>query len=285
VSRRTEAQFQSYKVVILESDENELRGGDLSRIEIFKGKTLVYKMNGHRFFIGSDHDEDGKEECSTPIGMDITGDGQPDLVIREYTGGAHCCSLFHIFEIGNNFRHIQTIDLEDFNDYNEGFRNLDGDSALELLRRDYTFAYWNECFAGSPAPEVILKYSGDSGQYVVAPNLMKKRPWRQVELYETAEKISSLRDWKDPEPSLMVSSHQSGLWTAPNPNYPKIVPSDLWREMLTLIYTGNMYQAWKLLDLAWPEGLEGKSEFLEKFKAQLATSPYWKKIQEMNRVY
>lgn len=278
-SRRTEARFGDYKVIISESDENELRGGELSRVEIFKGKTPVYEMSGHRFFIGSYRGEDEKKECATPIGMDITGEGQPDLVIFEWTGGAHCCHLFHIFEIGTTFRHIQTIDLEDFNDYGEGFKNLDGDPALELLRRDYTFAYWNECFAGSPAPEVILKYS--EGQYKMAPNLMKKLPRRQAELYETAAKIRSMRDWKDPE--AIERGHQSGLWKVPGPNYPKVVPSDLWREMLTLIYTGNMAQAWKFCDLAWPEGMSGEQEFLEAFKAQLKTSPYWEQIQNMNK--
>lgn len=53
--------------------------------------------------------------------------------------------------------------------------------------------------------------------------------------------------------------------------------------MLNLIYSGNMAQAWKLLDLAWPEGMSGKEKFLEEFKAQLATSPFWEEIEKMNQ--
>ncbi|MFA6174196.1 MAG: hypothetical protein WC701_11015 [Kiritimatiellales bacterium] len=274
-SRKTEARFRDYKVIISESDENELRGGYLSRVEIFKGKALVYAMDSHRFDFGNRFNDE-KKENATPIGMDITGDGQPNLVIAEYTGGAHCCLLFHIFEIGNTFRHIQTLDLEDSD---SDFKNLDNDPALELPTEDWTFEYWHTCFADSPAPEVILKYS--AGQYRMAPNLMKKLPRHQAELYETAAKIRSMPQWKDPE--AIERGHQSGLWKVPDPNYPKVVPSDLWREMLTLIYTGNMYQAWKLLDLAWPEGIAGKQEFLEEFKAQLKMSLFWEQLQDMNK--
>ena len=248
-SRQNEARFRDYKVIISESDE--------SRVEIFKGATLVYAMDGHRFFIGSSDGADGKKECATPIGMDITGEGQPDLVIHEYTGGAHCCSLFHIFEIGEKFRHIQTIELEDSS---TDFKNLDDDPALELPMNDWTFAYWKTSFADSPVPEVILKYSG--GQYQMAPKMMKKLPRRQAELIETAAKIKSLPEWKDPSQKF---------------------PSALWREMLNLIYTGNMAQAWKLFDLAWPEEMAGKQEFLEEFKAQFKKSLYWEQIQNMNK--
>lgn len=250
-SRQTEARFRDYKVVISESDE--------SRVEIFKGATLVYAMDGHRFFIGSSDGADGKKECSTPIGMDITGEGQPDLVIHEYTGGAHCCSLFHIFELGEKFRHIQTIELEDSS---TDFKNLDDDPALELPMNDWAFAYWKTSFADSPAPKVILKYS--DGQYRMAPTLMRKPALSPVELNGAAASIRPLPEWNDPEQK---------------------IPPALWREMLNLIYSGNMDQAWSLFNLAWPEGIAGKQEFLEEFKTQLKKSLYWEQILSMNKAH
>jgi hypothetical protein len=251
-SWKNEVRFQDYKVKISELDD-----GGSSRVEILKGKTPVYEMSGHRFYIGICCDGDETKTNATPIGMDITGGGQPNLIISEYTGGAHCCSLVHIFEIGTKFRHIQTLDLADSC---ADFKNLDSDPALELPMHDWAFAYWNACFAASPAPEVIFKYSG--GQYQVASNLMRKLPRRQAELIETAAKIKLLPEWKDPAQKF---------------------PPALWREMLNLIYTGNMAQAWKLFDFAWPEGMAGKQEFLEEFKAQLKKSLYWEQIQNMNK--
>ena len=174
-------------------------------------------------------------------------------------GGAHCCLFFHIFEIGDEFRHIQTIDLahSDLAD----FKNLDRDPALELPINDWTFAYWKTGFAGSPAPEVILKYSRSRGKYEMAPGLMRKPARSPEELKETATKIRLLQEWKDTEMR---------------------IPVELWAEMLDLIYTGNMNQAWKLVDLAWPAELKGKQEFLDEFKAQLKTSKLWKEIVKMN---
>ena len=46
------------------------------------------------------------------MGIDITGNGQPDLVISEWSGYANCCLTFHIFEIGPTFKKLGTIDAE-----------------------------------------------------------------------------------------------------------------------------------------------------------------------------
>ncbi len=138
--------------------------------------------------------------------------------------------------------------------------NLDDHSALELPMNDWTFAYWKMSFAEPPAPKVILIYSGR--EYRMAPNLMKKLPWCQAELIESAAKIKLLPESKDPS---------------------RKFPQALWCEMLNLIYSGNMAQAWKPFYLAWSEGLVGKPEFLEEFKAQLKASLYWEQSQYMNK--
>ncbi len=88
-SRQAETHFRDYKVIISESDG--------SRVEIPKGVNLVYAMGGGRFFVGNLAANENKE-MATPIGMDIAREGQPNLVVSAYTGGAHCCSTFLIFE-------------------------------------------------------------------------------------------------------------------------------------------------------------------------------------------
>jgi hypothetical protein len=255
MSLQTEVRFRDYKVRIygLREDDNEL---DRARLEVIKGTTPVYSKRGYEFRIGSLY-EDEKKEIANKIGTDITGAGQPDLVISEYTGGAHCCLFLHIFEIGSKFRHVQTISVlhADAAD----FRNMDDDPALELPINDWTFAYWNTSFAASPAPEVILKYS--KGKYRMAPDLMRKPARSPEELTEMASVIRSQPEWKDPGQKL---------------------PPKLWDDMLTLIYSGNMDQAWKLFDTAWLDGVRGKQQFLRDFKVQLWKSPFWKEIQELN---
>ncbi len=94
-SRQAETHFRDYKVIISESDG--------SRVEIPKGVNFVYAMGGGRFFVGNLAANENKD-IATPIGMDIAGEGQPNLVISAYTGGAHC-STFLIFETKKNLFH------------------------------------------------------------------------------------------------------------------------------------------------------------------------------------
>jgi len=244
---RDEQHFGEYTVRTYELNEGSF--------EILKNGVRVYADSGHRFEIGSIYEEEQPYGHAGTGGTDITGDGQPNLVVSEWTGGAHCCFLFHVFEIGSRFRHIQTIDAvhSDLAD----FENMDEDPDLEFLMADWTFAYWNASFAASPAPGVILKYNGET--YEMAYDLMRKPGLSPQDLNQLASDIKSWQGWEDDRP-----------------------PSILWGEMLTLIYTGNMVQAWDLFDRSWPEGVSGKEQFLQEFKLQLQESPFWKSVRKLN---
>jgi hypothetical protein len=235
-----------------DSDETDMQ----SCFEIVKDGESVFSLEGYTFNIGKLYEK--VDDSPSPLMTDITGEGLPDLVISEYTGGAHCCLFLHVFELGPEFRLIQTINVK-HSDL-AYFKNLDEDPALELPMNDWTFAYWHAAFADSPAPDVILKYGGR--KYEMAADLMRRPARGTQELNELAADIISSPEWED--------------------DYER-VPVRLWAEMLDLIYTGNMAQAWILLDLAWPEGVEGKQEFLDAFKAQLQTSPFWQDIQALNQ--
>lgn len=223
--------------------------------EILRKGVRVHAAHGHSFQIGSIYEED-KTGSLVSIGSDITGDGKPNLVVSEWTGGAHCCFLFHVFEIGDQFRYIQTINAG----HSDGadFENIDNDPALEFPMRDWTFAYWRTCFVASPAPEVILKYKGE--KYKMAYDLLRKPSLPQDELAQLATDIKTSEDWKKEQP-----------------------PAMLWARMLDLIYTGNMNQAWALAELSWPAEIDGKEDFLKDFKAQLAQSPFWQDVQKLNK--
>lgn len=243
-----EQSFGDYVVRIYDRD------GEESSFEILRKGVRVYAAHGYRFGVGSVY-EDDKDDSLIRMGTDITGDGKPNLVVNEWTGGSHSDFIFHIFEIGENFRHIQSINAEhsDLVD----FENLDEDPALEFPMNDWTFAYWKTCFAQSPAPLVILKYTGT--KYEVADQLMRKPGLSPDELNQMAADIREYPDWKEEQP-----------------------PVELWRQMLDLIYTGNMNQAWVVCDLAWPKGMAGKDHFLDEFKARLSQSPFWTDIRRLN---
>ena len=127
------------------------KDGSDSYFEILKNDKRVYlqkaRRKGEKFFIGTMYKDD-PDAALVKMGMDITGDGQPDLVISEWLGGANCCLVFHIFEIGPTFKKLGTIDAA-FGDSGPHFlhpdkdsknhRADDSDSRLDLCQLEHRF--------------------------------------------------------------------------------------------------------------------------------------------------
>jgi hypothetical protein len=246
----------------------QAKDGSDSYYEILKNDKRVYlqkaKGKGEKFFIGTMYKDD-PDAALVKMGMDITGDGQPDLVISEWLGGANCCLIFHIFEIGPTFKNLGTIDAE-FGDSGPHFIHPDKDSkanGLAIQIHDWTFANWNTDFADSPAPKVILRFSDNA--YRVAPDLMRAPALNASDLATRAAAVSKY-----------AQSAKGDAWP-----HTKVSPQ-LWGTMLDLIYSGHEDVAWKFLDTAWPPKLQGKDNFARDFHVQLAKSPYWPAVKSMN---
>lgn len=238
--------YRSYKVRIYRYSDacfEVLKSGE--RVYAESGKALHYE-------VGSVYPDDPKT-YPVPMGQDITGDGKPDLVIAAWSGGAHCCFTFEVFEIGAEFRKIATLsavhgDLSHFAD-------LDHNGILVFVANDWTFAYWNTSFMDSPAPDVLLRFK--NGQYHLAFDLMRKSAPSNAQVASAARRVHDMK----PHP-----------WGSP--------PTDLWRQMLAYIYTGNQSMAWQFLDDAWNPKWGSKEAFLHDLERQLSRSPYWVELRE-----
>lgn len=233
----------------------DLDAGTDGVVQIFQKGKLVFEEQGHSYSLGSS-DGDTLLDNSPKIGQDITGDGEPDLVFSHWSGGAHCCFDTYVFSIGKEFRFTDKIEGEHGF---MGFKDLDGDGMPEFIGYDWAFAYWNASFAGSPAPEVILRYK--NGGYRLAYDLMKK-PLSEIKSFEEIR-------LKDEE----LNKSQCGMGNAWNLNG-YCIQSDIWTHMLDLIYGGYPELAWKFLDESWGSDDETKNAFLTDFKHQLAISDY-----------
>jgi hypothetical protein len=213
------------------SGENVLSKEDDSDpgwFEITKNGKRVYCERGIRFSIKGST----REGVALPKpGIDINSDGIPELVVENWSGGAHCCFTYSVFSIGKRFKKIAKIE-----GMNTGiiFRDIDGDGNYEVILSDWSFAYWETSFAFSPAPKVILRW--ENGKYVVATDLMRKAPREPKELEKYTREVAEI--FTKAEDGTLY-----GFWG------PK-----LWGYMLDLIYEGNMDQARTLLDMAWPVG-------------------------------
>jgi hypothetical protein len=245
--------FQNYRTSIYRNYDDD------GCIEIYRDGHLVFSRKGGVFYIGNsvnagDTLDDGSKIPVIPIGTDLTGRGKPDIILNEWSGGAHCCYQFHVVELGDTVRRIATIDAED-SDYAH-FDDLDRKGIYEFFGWDFTFSYWHTSFAGSPAPEIILRFNGKN--YALANAQMEKPLPSREALIETQTQIRSA-EWKN--------------------NFP---PPLLWETMLNLIYTGHSGVARGLLDDAWVPGHIQKNTFIAEFCNRLSESPYARQLSDIS---
>jgi len=246
-----EQQFGLYTV----RTERALNGD--GTLEILKSGQTIYTQHGGKFQIGDRGVMCNDSEFEL-ISGDLTGNGKANLVIYEWSGGAHCCYTMFLFEFDEDVKKIAEIDGEDSV---PEFTDIDGDFVPELSFHDMTYAYWPESFAYSPTPLVILRWLNDS--YVIAPDLMSSPAPSMQELEKKAAKIRT-----------------SELWTS-GPEYNRaIILKELFGNALDLIYAGHEDLGWKFIEMAWTDKFPIDNELLEELRGKMASSPYWMELKE-----
>jgi hypothetical protein len=188
-------------------------------------------------------------------GTDITGHGRPNMIVTNWSGGAHCCFSHFIFELQPKLTLLAEIDDADGGDAH--FATLDGDRQYYFVGKDWTFAYWDASFTESPAPAVVLRLvdDGRAGSYRLAMDKMERA-------------APSSREWDK-------AVYEAQAAFAERNSFGDGIGSVLWSNMLNLVYTNHSDLAWKLMDDAWPAQRPGKEKFISDFCSQLKTSPYW----------
>jgi hypothetical protein len=186
---------------------------------------------------------------------DKTGDGNPDIAVEYYSGGAHCCFEITFFELGSDVRQLPTIDTG--NDRMTANAKKPG-GGLRFEFAEQAFAYWNINFAQSPMPAVIWEFD-KSDQLVPRFDLMKRPA-------PSAAKLKKLA-------LLMRSKINLNPYTSPEDNF-NDWQEPFWAKMLDLIHTGHEDLAWQYFDLVWPAKKKGKEKFRSDFNEQLSSAVY-----------
>ena len=233
--------------------------GQNSVLEIRKAGVRVFALQETGIFPGSYGFGDNEK---FPIGKNLTGDGKPNLVVRTYDGGAHCCTDVHVFELGEKFRHVARFDAKDAEGV--GFEDLDKNGILNVSMADWHYIDVIASMIASPAPAIIFRYR--DGRYQLAPDLMKQPAPPKEELRKFAQEIRELFDQAKKKPE-----EADTILTRWNQEYP--VPQ-LWSKMLDLIYSGNENEALQLFEESWPATFPGKQRALKKFNALVDSSPF-----------
>ncbi len=250
-----------YESVFETAHEADPCYGPAETLTLLHHGEAVDAVSAHRLWLGSASSEQEDEDPDAPAVpasavQDLTGDGVPELIVRAWSGGVHCCFGYLVVELGAAPRLLAALDTEDSE---VEVKDTDGDGAPELWHYDMTFAYWNESFAGSPAPHVALAWDGER----FAPSL--------PHMARNAIAPDSLA-------ALTADVRADPSWTSRS--FP---PTAYWGTLLDLLYAGQGAEAAAFAERAWPGDKLGRAVFLGWFADQLRRSPYHDFVWATNR--
>jgi hypothetical protein len=87
---------------------------------------------------------------------DVEGDGEPDVLLNLYSGGAHCCYLVQVFRYDPTKRTYEKIEHV-WGDPGYALKRLDESGPLEFVSADDRFAYEFAAYAFSGLPLEIFE--------------------------------------------------------------------------------------------------------------------------------
>jgi hypothetical protein len=181
-------------------------------------------------------------------GIDITGEGNPDVIIHEFTGGMHCCHIAYVYDLGQTARMLFELNTADCPG---DFLDLDNDGIYEYKTCDPNFQYapltstgFSCSHASAPYPISIFKYSPEQGYQ--SANLQFTH-WY-------AESIESHKKILD-EYLQNPSSAKSSVFSI----------CDVSKLVLDYLYSGQTEKAWETLYQVYP------SEMADQYKAKIMT--------------
>jgi hypothetical protein len=104
---------------------------------------------------------------------DLDGDGEPEVIVDLYTGGAHCCVVSRFYRwTGTGYVPAD----RNFGDPGYRIEDLDGDGVQELITADYRFGYAFTAFAFSLMPVRVYDLRAGHWELVTRnfPELIRK---------------------------------------------------------------------------------------------------------------
>ena len=126
---------------------------------------------------------------------DLDADGEPEVIVDLFTGGAHCCLVAQVYalqrgpasDLAPSYSRIE----HNFLDPGYSWDDLDGDGVAEFVSADGRFAYAVSSFAGSGFPVQVWRY--EDGRFTDVtrefPALVREDSDRQWRVYRTYRRL------------------------------------------------------------------------------------------------
>jgi hypothetical protein len=96
----------------------------------------------------------GKRDAPLQV-VDLDADGEPEVLVDAYTGGAHCCAQTEILRFDGA---AYATSEASWGNIGYELKDLDGDGRPEFVTADDAFSYAFSSFAGSYHPPLVLDY-------------------------------------------------------------------------------------------------------------------------------
>jgi hypothetical protein len=167
--------------------------------------------------------------------LNLTGDGRPSLVLRGYSGGAHCCWNYWILTPSR--RPVLQKKIE--NQAHVQFADFNRNGLITLVAQDGSFDYFDGlCHACTVFPDLYLRMQGD--KIVDVSSEYRSR-------YDDEIKAARMKLIHEPLQNFMAARYQDQMAVAGENVKPLVLTI-----VLAYLYSGREEQAWKALDEMWP---------------------------------
>jgi hypothetical protein len=110
-------------------------------------------------------------DYATRIGLfPFLGGAGRQLVVEQYTGGAHCCTVYRVYDLGAELRTLFDGDEYGIDEIGEDMNvvDIDGDGRREFTLTVMAFDYFMTSHAGSVFPVAVFAYDERAGKYLPA---------------------------------------------------------------------------------------------------------------------
>jgi hypothetical protein len=108
-------------------------------------------------------------EDATRVGLfPFLGGKSKQLVVEQYTGGAHCCTVYRVYDLGAELRALFDGDEYGVEEIGEDMTlvDIDGDGRYEFTQDVMAFDYFMTSHAGSVFPLAVFAYDERAEKYV-----------------------------------------------------------------------------------------------------------------------
>ena len=133
-------------------------------------------------------------DYATRIGLfPFLGREGRQLVVEQYTGGAHCCTVYHVYDLGAQLRTLFDGGEYGVDEIGEDMKpvDVDGDGRYEFTLNVMAFDYFLTSHAGSVFPTAVFAYDERAGKYLPANRKFSAYLLRGVE--RDVRKVEALK--------------------------------------------------------------------------------------------